>query len=212
MSLLYINANPKPVEHSGGRRLGNKFIDIFKQERPDVQINELNLYEMDIPELDLDVITAWDKLGNGQLFEELSTTEQEKITKIDQLTMQFIDADYYVFVSPLWNLSFPARLKAYIDTVFVAGKTFKYTENGAVGLLPGKKAIHIQTRGGIYSEPPMEQFELGDRYLRTALQFLQVDVSDSLIAEGMDHFPEKADELMAEAMQRAVEAAKEFAK
>lgn len=212
MKLLYINSNPKPIEQSRTRQLGEKFLEVFKQERPEVEITELNLHEMDIPELDLDVITAWGKLGKGSLFENLSAIEQEKITKIDQLTMQFMDAEYYVFASPLWNLSFPAKLKAYIDTVFVAGKTFKYTEDGAIGLLAGKKAIHIQTRGGVYSQPPMNEFEFGDRYLKNALQFLRIDVSDSIIAEGMDHHPEQADEIMAKALEHAAIEAKKFAK
>lgn len=211
MKLLYINSNPKLVEHSKGRQIGEKFLESFKQSHPEVEITTLNLYEMDIPELDIDVITGWDKLGKGMLFENLTTLEQEKITKIDQLTMQFVDAEYYVFVSPLWNLSFPAKLKAYIDTVIVAGKTFKYTENGAEGLLSGKKAVHIQTRGGVYSEGPMKELEFGDRYIKSALQFLGIDVLPSIIAEGMDHHPEQAEQIISRALDEAATKAIEMA-
>ncbi len=51
----------------------------------------------------------------------------------------FMNADRYVFVTPMWNFSYPPVVKAYLDNVAIAGKTFKYTENGPVGLLEGKK-------------------------------------------------------------------------
>ena len=51
----------------------------------------------------------------------------------------FMNADRYVFVTPMWNFSYPPVVKAYLDNVAIAGKTFKYTENGTVGLLEGKK-------------------------------------------------------------------------
>ncbi|MFP3821738.1 NAD(P)H-dependent oxidoreductase, partial [Bacillus sp. SIMBA_008] len=87
-------------------------------------------------------------------FDTLSAEEQAKVARLNELSDQFVSADKYVFVSPLWNFSFPPVLKAYIDSVAVAGKTFKYTEQGPVGLLTDKKALHIQARGGYYSEGP----------------------------------------------------------
>lgn len=101
------------------------------------------------------------------LFDELSADEKTKVARINELTEQFVSADKYVFVTPLWNFSIPPQLKAYIDTICIAGKTFKYTANGAVGLLSDKKAVHIQARGGMYSEGPAKEMEFGDRYLRT---------------------------------------------
>ena len=63
------------------------------------------------------------------------------------LADEFLSYDYYVFVSPIWNLNSPAVLKAYLDNLFIAGKTFAHTANGPKGLLTGKTAIHIQYPG-----------------------------------------------------------------
>ncbi|PNB70901.1 FMN-dependent NADH-azoreductase, partial [Pseudomonas sp. FW305-BF6] len=81
------------------------------------------------------------------------------------IVTQFVEADKYVFVTPMWNFSFPPVMKSYIDAVCVAGKTFKYTENGPQGLLGGKKALHIQASGGVYSEGPAAGMEMGHRYI-----------------------------------------------
>jgi len=70
-------------------------------------------------------------------------------------TYQFAEADKYVIATPMWNLSIPAILKAYFDYITVTGITFKYTENGAVGLLKNKKAVVIMTTGGEYLTPPL---------------------------------------------------------
>jgi len=147
----------------------------------------------------------------GKTFDQLTMVEQEKITRMHELADRFIDADYYVFVTPLWNLGAPAVLKAFMDNLFIVDKTFTNKEHGPEGLLTDRKAVHIQTRGGIYSTGPMAEYEFGDRYLRKALGFLGMEVMDSLVAEGMDHFPEQAPEIMEKAKRLAVETAKRMA-
>lgn len=78
----------------------------------------------------------------------------------------FMHADRYVFVTPMWNFSYPSVVKAYLDNLAIAGKTFKYTENGPVGLLEGKKALHIQATGGVYSEGPYAAVDFGRNHLK----------------------------------------------
>ena len=82
---------------------------------------------------------------------------------------QFQEADKYIFAAPMWNLSMPAILKAYLDYVSVTGITFRYTAQGPQGLLENKKAIHITARGGVYEGKRSRKW--GDRYLRTLLKF-----------------------------------------
>ena len=83
----------------------------------------------------------------GRNFTTLTEDEQRKVSRIWRLADQFIAADKYIFVTPMWNLGFPAELKMYIDTVCVAGKTFKYTPAGPEGLLKnqGRKCLHIHS-------------------------------------------------------------------
>lgn len=212
--LLYITANPKSdVKLSKGMQIGEVFLETFKEEQPDVEIEKMHLYEMQIPEIDMDLLYARAKLSfMGYTFEQLSEAEQAKITAMHRLADRFIDADYYVFVTPLWNLGSPSILKAFLDNLFIVNKTFINTEHGPEGLLKGRKAIHIQTRGGIYSTGPMIDFEFGDRFLRKALGFLGLDLMDTVVAEGMDHFPKMAAEIVANAKEKAAIAAREMAK
>ena len=211
--LLYITVNPKnDVKLSKGMQIGEVFLEEFKKVKPDVEIENMHLYDMDIPQIDMDLLYARAKLSfMGYTFEQLSEAEQMKLTKMHELADRFIAADYYVFVTPLWNLGSPAILKAFMDNLFIVNKTFENTPEGPVGLLTGRKALHIQTRGGIYTTGPMIDFEFGDSYLRKALGFLGLELMDTIVAEGMDHFPKLIPEIMENAKTKAVEAAKEMA-
>ncbi|RHW42075.1 NAD(P)H dehydrogenase [Neobacillus notoginsengisoli] len=211
--LLYISANPKGAGKSKGMQIGEAFLASFLASQPDTEILKIDLFDFDMARMDADLISARGKLaGYGKSFDELTETEKEKILKMHKLADEFIDYDYYVFVSPLWNLSSPAVLKTFLDNLFVTGKTFVHTANGPKGLLTGKTAIHIQTRGGLYTGMPMEALESGDRYLKIALRFLGIEVLDSVIAEGLDAFPQKVPEIVADAKTRAIAAAKEMAR
>jgi FMN-dependent NADH-azoreductase len=208
--LLYITANPKPEEQSFSLSVGRAFLNAYKQQNPQDEIVELDLYQTDIPYIDTDVFSGWGKLQQGHAFDQLSADEKAKVSRINQLTDQFIAADKYVFVTPMWNFSFPPKMKAYIDTICIAGKTFKYTENGPVGLLTDKKAVHIQARGGIYSEAPMKEMEFGDRYLKAVLGFIGITDVQSIIVEGMAQFPNEAEGIKEKAIKQAQEVAKNF--
>ncbi|MBO8163423.1 MAG: FMN-dependent NADH-azoreductase [Brevibacillus sp.] len=210
--VLYITANPKPEDQSYSLAVGRAFLDAYRQEKPDDEIVVLDLYRMDIPYIDADVFSGWGKLQQGIAFDQLSAEEKEKVGAISALTDQFIDADKYVFVTPLWNFSVPPKMKAYIDTICIAGKTFSYTPQGPVGLLTGKRAVHIQARGGIYSEGPGAEMEFGDRYIRTVLSFIGITDVESIIVEGMAQMPDQADEIRARAIEQAKDAAKRFAR
>ncbi|MBF0707274.1 FMN-dependent NADH-azoreductase [Alkalihalobacillus hwajinpoensis] len=208
--LLYITVNPKPVKESFSLSIGEVFLETYQEKHQNDDVVKLDLYNIDLPYIDTDVFNGWGKLQQGNAFDHLSGDEQLKVSKINDLTDQFISADKYVFVTPFWNFSFPPKLKAYIDTVAIAGKTFKYTKEGPVGLLTDKKALHIQARGGIYSEGPAKEMEFGDRYLHAVLGFLGIPSVESVIAEGMAQMPEKAEEIKKKAMEEAKQAAKTF--
>ena len=210
--LLYITANPKGLEKSKGLKIGEAFLDSFHQVRPDVTIKKVDLFSLDFPQMDADLVSARGKLaGYGYTLDQLTDIEREKILKMHDLANDFISYDYFVFVSPMWNLNSPAILKAYIDNLFIAGKTFAHTANGPIGLLANKKAIHLQTRGGQYTGTPMETLESGDRYLKIALRFLGIEVMESVITEGFDINPLKVPEILAKGIENAKLAAKDFA-
>ncbi|MDR6124377.1 MULTISPECIES: FMN-dependent NADH-azoreductase [Bacillaceae] len=201
--VLYITAHPHDESQSYSMAVGKAFIDSYKEKNPNDEVVHVDLYSENIPHIDADVFSGWGKLRSGQAFDELSSEEKAKVSRLNELSDQFIAADKYVFVTPLWNFSFPPVMKAYLDSVAVAGKTFKYTEQGPVGLLPGKKALHIQARGGIYSEGPAAQMEMGHRYISVMMSFFGINELEGLFVEGHNAMPDKAQEIKENAIARA---------
>ncbi|WP_061810804.1 FMN-dependent NADH-azoreductase [Rossellomorea vietnamensis] len=208
--VLYITAHPHDDTQSYSMAVAKAFMDTYKEVNGDDEVIHLDLYREHIPHIDADVFSGWGKLQSGKGFEELSMEEQKKVNRLNELSDQFIGADKYVFVTPFWNFSFPPVMKAYIDSVAVAGKSFKYTEKGPVGLLTDKKAIHIQARGGIYSEGPAAGMEMGHRYLSLIMQFFGVPSFEGVFVEGHAAMPDKAQEIKEDAIVRAKDAAHTF--
>lgn len=208
--VLYITAHPLTAEQSFSLATGEVFLNEYQTHHPEDTVEHIDLFKEEIPYIDADVFSGWGKLGQGEAFENLTEAEQHKVGRLAELNEQFIQADKYVFVTPLWNLGFPPVVKAYLDATAVAGKSFKYTEAGPVGLLTDKKAVHIQARGGVYSEGPAADLEMGDRYIRQMMGFFGVPSYETLSIEGHNAEPEKADAIKKEATEKAKELALSF--
>lgn len=208
--VLYITANPNNEMQSFSMAAGKAFIETYKEVNANDEVVHIDLFKENIPNIDQDVFSGWGKLQSGQGFEELTEVEQAKVARLGELVDQFVAADKYVFVTPLWNLSFPSVMKAYLDAVAVAGKTFKYTEQGPVGLLTDKKALHIQARGGVYMEGPAAEMEMGHRYMNVLMNFFGVPSFEGLFVEGHAAFPDKAQEIKENGIQRAKDLAHTF--
>ncbi|QND72891.1 FMN-dependent NADH-azoreductase [Tardiphaga robiniae] len=95
-------------------------------------------------------------------------------------------ADVIVIGAPMYNFTIPSQLKGWIDRVLVAGRTFRYTENGPEGLLPGKKVYVVSTRGGIYTgDSPAASLDFQESYLKAALAFIGLTDVSIIRAEGL---------------------------
>jgi len=211
-ALLYITAHPLGPDVSCSMAAGEAFLAAYRDANPNDEVIRLDLYAMDIPELDADVFSGWGKLGSGADFGELTAAEQSKIARINELADQFAAADKYVFVTPIWNYSYPPALKRYIDAFVIAGKTFRYIPDvGRVGLLAGRKALHIQASGSFLSPgSPDERLEMGHRHLRVIMEFVGITDVECLYVEGMRAVPERAAAIREEALRRAREIALSF--
>ncbi|EEM05621.1 FMN-dependent NADH-azoreductase [Bacillus pseudomycoides] len=208
--VLFITANPNSAEASFGMAVGESFIEAYKNEHPQDEVVTIDLFNTTVPTIDAEVFTAWGKFAAGEGFETLSQSQQQKIAAMNTNLETFMNADRYVFVTPMWNFSYPPVVKAYLDNLSIAGKTFKYTENGPVGLLEGKKALHIQATGGVYSEGPYAAMDFGRKHLNAVLGFMGISDVDYLAVEGMNANPEKAPEIKEAAIANARELAKRF--
>ena len=115
----------------------------------------------------------------------------------DEATLQqFLDADVVVIGAPFYNFSIPSTLKAWIDRVAVAGRTFRYTESGPEGLAGGKQVIIVSGRGGQYGDSSPADFQ--EAYLRQVFGFIGVTDLQIVRAEGVAYSPQhRADALAA---------------
>ncbi|EJT6664126.1 FMN-dependent NADH-azoreductase [Clostridium perfringens] len=195
--VLYIKANIKNEGESRTFKVSNSFVEEYKKNNPEDEIITLDLYKENIDFLRADDL--------GKLFGPKD--EESKNNSILKYAYQFVDADKYIIAAPMWNLSFPAILKAYIDYVSVSGITFKYTAEGPVGLLNNKKAVHIVSRGGGYDNSP---YEMGDRYLRTILGFLGIKDIETIAIDNLDVMGVNVEEKVEEGIEKAISLAKKF--
>jgi FMN-dependent NADH-azoreductase len=113
--VLYITAHPHDETQSYSMAVGKAFIDEYKQVNQNDEIIHIDLYKENIPHLDADVFSGWGKLRSGEGFDQLSAEEKSKVGRLNELSDQFVAADKYIFVTPLWNFSFPPIMKAYLD-------------------------------------------------------------------------------------------------
>ena len=103
---------------------------------------------------------------------------------------EFLAADIVVVGAPMYNFSVPSQLKAWIDRILIAGKTFRYTESGPEGLAKGKRVIVALARGGIYSQgSPAASLEHLETYLRGVFNFIGIE-PEFVVAEGLNLSPE----------------------
>ena len=110
---------------------------------------------------------------------------------------QFLAADVLVIGAPMYNFSIPSTLKAWIDRVAVAGKTFRYTEKGPEGLAGGKRVIIASGRGGIHTNAPTD---FQEAYLRQVFGFLGVTDIEFVRAEGVVYSPQHRVDAIASAL------------
>lgn len=113
----------------------------------------------------------------------------------ERIVQQFLDADVIVLGAPMYNFGIPSTLKAWIDRIAVAGKTFRYTADGPEGLATGKHVIIASGRGGLHSGHPSD---FQETYLRHVLAFVGVTDVEFVRAEGVAYSPQhRADAIAA---------------
>lgn len=195
--VLYIKANIKPEGQSRTFKVSDEFVEEYKKNNPNDEIIELDLYKENI-----------DFLRTKDLENLFGPKDEEsKNNPILKYAYQFAEADKYIIAAPMWNLSIPAILKAYIDYVSVSGITFKYTQQGPIGLLNNKKAVHIVSRGGDYNNAP---YEMGDRYLRTILAFFGITDIKTIALNNTDTSVVDTNEIIKSSIEQAKEIANNF--
>jgi FMN-dependent NADH-azoreductase len=119
----------------------------------------------------------------------------------DTLVAELAEADLLVIASPMYNFGMSSTLKAWFDHVLRAGVTFRYTAEGPEGLLKDKKAVVIESRGGLYSEGPGAALDSQEAHIRTLLGFIGIDDVTIVRAEKLGYGPDAAAAAIAEASE-----------
>jgi FMN-dependent NADH-azoreductase len=116
---------------------------------------------------------------------------QHDLARSEAALDEFLGADIIVVGAPMYNFGIPSQLKAWIDRIAVAGKTFRYSENGIEGLAGGRKVIVASSRGGIYAgDTPMAALDHQETYLRSVFSFIGITDIEFVRAEGVSMGPD----------------------
>ena len=171
MKLLHIDSSITG-EGSASRQLSSAIVAEFTGGAPGLDVVRRDL--------DADPIAH---LGSGSLAETLAG---------GAIVDEFLDADVVIIGAPMYNFAVPSQLKAWFDRIVIAGKTFRYTESGPVGLAGGKRVIIASSRGGLYAPgTPQQANDFQETYLRAILGFIGVEDVAFVRAEGLAFGPDQ---------------------
>jgi FMN-dependent NADH-azoreductase len=181
MKLLHIDSSPLGG-NSVSRELTRRIVAQWRISHPHTKVEYLDLAKDAPSHLNIDSLG----FRMGVNAEGLSDVQRKENELSEKLVSQFLAADVIVVGAPMYNFSVPSQLKAWIDRIAQAGRTFKYTDKGAVGLAGGKTVIVASSRGGAYSSNPALAFlDHQESYLKVMFGFLGITDVRFVRAEGV---------------------------
>ena len=179
MTILHIDSSINGG-NSASRAISRSVLDQLRAVQPDAKILTRDLVADPLPHLTLDAFAD---------------------TKVLD---EFLDADTVVIGAPMYNFTLPTQLKAWLDRVLVAGKTFRYTENGPEGLARGKRVVIALARGGFYDKgSPASALEHLETYLRGVFNFIGIE-PEFVAADGLAVSPEQRETSIKQALGEIV--------
>jgi len=177
LRVLKIDASSR-YDGSVTRQLASDFVTELQEHHDAVVVQQRDVVRDALAFLDADWVKANFTPADQRTAEQIAVLKQS-----DQLVKELQDSDVIVIGAPMYNFGIPAALKAWIDLVARAGLTFRYTENGPVGLLQNKKAYVVLASGGT---PIGSEFDYASDYLRHILGFLGIHDVELINAERLN--------------------------
>ena len=203
--LLHIIATPRD-EKSRTLKISRAFLDEIRQKKHDLEIDTLDLFTANLPEI-TELVTR----GKYTLMSEGSFSDsiREAWDAVENHIKRFLSADACLISTPMWNFSVPYRLKHYIDIIIQPKYLFKYTEEGVQGLAGDKKVVVITSRGGDYGpDSPFHKYDFLEPYLKQVLGFVGIVDITFINAQPMDAL---GTEIMLEKIRTCKEKARKIA-
>lgn len=199
MNILLVRANNRPSAEGVSSKMFETFMEQLEDKNLNVSVYDV--FEEDTPYFGQEALDAFGRIAEGV---ELTDNQKRFLTAKQKAKDVISAADVIVFAFPLWNLTIPAKLHTFIDYVYEAGFAFKYDEEGnAVQLMTDKKAIFLNSRGGAYSAPEAASVEAAVNLMRNVFGgVFGMEIIDEVIIEGHAAMPDKADEIIAEGLEK----------
>lgn len=182
-TLLVVNSSASGTA-SVSKQLIADTVARLRAQNPGLKVVERDIGQNPIPHLTTDSAAA---IRGG---EPANAAQAEAKALSETLVEEIKAADVIVIGAPMYNFGIPSTLKAWFDHVLRAGVTFKYSESGPEGLLKGKRAIVVESRGGIYSSGPAQPMDSQEPHLRTMLGFIGITDVTFVRAEKLGYGPE----------------------
>ena len=179
-------------EHSASRRLTAAIVKRLKDLAPDARLVYRDVVQHEVPQV-TGPLAALATIPLEQQSAELRAAAAQRDAVVEEL----LAADVVIIGAPMYNFGISSQLKAWVDALAVAGKTFQYQASGPTGMLGGKRVIVASTRGNIYSEgTPHAALDHQESYLRSFFTFLGVNDFEVVRAEGLKLGDEKSQSSM----------------
>ncbi|MGY8660908.1 NAD(P)H-dependent oxidoreductase [Bradyrhizobium sp. UFLA05-109] len=195
MKLLHIDSSVLGP-HSVSRQVSAAVVDRLRQATPSLDVVYRDLTQVPLAHLSGSHLAA---AQGGPAPAELGPDLAASKTVLDE----FLAAEIVVIGAPMYNFTIPSQLKAWIDRIIVAGKTFQYGATGPEGLAGGKRVIVAISRGGYYGAgTPLAALEHLETYLRSVFGFIGIS-PEFIIADGIQVGPDHREKAIAGALQAA---------
>ena len=185
MNILFVTSSSRGSA-SYSNRVATNVLTELRSRNPGARVTVRDLGREPLPHINDDFVTA----TRGATMP--ATDEQRALlAHSEALVDELLAADVIVIAAPMINFTIPSNLKAWIDYVARAGRTFRYSEKGPEGLVTGKQGIIVAARGGVYAGNPALDFQVP--YLKSVLGFLGMTDVEVLEVEGTAYGPEAAE-------------------
>jgi FMN-dependent NADH-azoreductase len=190
-NILFVSSSPRGAE-SYSHQVARKVVDGLTSRHPEANVVERDVAKQPLPHIGEDFIGGMAatagaiQANSASRFAGTLTAEQAAAVALsDTLVEEVLVADIVVIAAPMYNFGLPSTLKAWIDHVVRAQRTFSYTADGVKGLLHGKQAILVMASGGVYSSGPAKAMDFQESYLRATLGFIGITEVSVVRVEGI---------------------------
>jgi FMN-dependent NADH-azoreductase len=207
MKLLRIDSSAR--RNSVSRQLTERFVETWRKQNRE---GEVIVRDLAITRLPL-ITDEWTLAAHSDLA-KLTPAQRETLSISDELVEELLAADVIVIGAPMYNLTISAPLKAWIDQIVRVGRTFLYRPNGSEGVLRGKKAVVVTSRGGSFRPGTLTaQYDHQEPYLRHILGFIGLTDVTFIHAENQKpgELAEPSREAALQQIQEVIAATNQFA-